>query len=227
MLAPARPSHPGTPETWGALTTCWGRQRGRVAAPSTRRRTGNVQKLQTRCPSPEALGLGSRCPLQPSGSRDRVVEELVQVSGGCNPREARPSDTNCRHCRPLSLQARDRDHPGSPPSSALRSLEPSGWPLIFRARSSESRAEKSPPSPASSQFPVPAASHSLKLRETLPVAPGPPLFLFPPALAFPSCHRHATVAPDASPPHLRRLRQRWTQETPGSPTPALLDPLFG
>lgn len=31
-----------------------------------------------------------------------------------------------------------------------------------------------------------------------------------------------TLSP--SPPHLRRLRQRWTQETPGSSTPALLDP---
>lgn len=34
----------------------------------------------------------------------------------------------------------------------------------------------------------------------------------------------ATPTPSPSPPHLRRLRQHWTQETPGSSTPALLSP---
>lgn len=34
----------------------------------------------------------------------------------------------------------------------------------------------------------------------------------------------APATRNSNPPHLRRLRQRWTQETPGSSTPALLDP---
>lgn len=40
----------------------------------------------------------------------------------------------------------------------------------------------------------------------------------------PSLTLPASATPNPSPPHLRRLRQRWTQETPGSSTPALLDP---
>lgn len=42
-----------------------------------------------------------------------------------------------------------------------------------------------------------------------------------PSLTLPAS---ATPNPSPSPPYLRRLRQRWTQETPGSSTPALLDP---
>ena len=152
------------------------------------------------------------------------------------------SSRGLRRVQPARSEAQPSELPPPPPSrasrpgpgttpgltrrSALRSGKPSAPAFSLQSPKSTRVAGRVRPLPPR-HFPVPTAPHSAELRETLPMAPGPPRSF---------AHRHSrSVAdtasrpqpPDPGPPHLRRLRQRWTQETPESPTPALLDPLFG
>lgn len=152
----------------------------------------------------------------------------------CARGQPRPWDPNCHHLRrrrrhPRSLQAR-------PPGRAASGL-------LTRARAFRIRERASPPSPFSreqrrreraeavpSRLPLRLRLASPSPGRRLPGVPGPPSTpgTAPTRTRVPSLTLSASASPNhsPSPPHLRRLRQRWTQETPGSSTPALLDPLL-
>lgn len=148
-----------------------------------------------------------------------------EEGAACARDEPRPWDPNCHLRRhPRSLQAPGRAAPG-----------------LTRARRSESRNVRtglsSPESKGAASGPSPSRPAWLHVSASaarVPDAPGKAASNGPrstPATAptrtrVPSLTLPASATPNPSPslPHLRRLRQRWTQETPGSSSPALLDP---
>lgn len=224
LAAPARPPlPPAGPRKHPRLTTCRGRGTG--GAPRTR------DAPQPRPPSPQELGLGGHRP----AARPRRKGQLGAargVPGGGSPREARPSRRDEHPRRPRGEEGvvsrpRAGGPPGLTPRSALRVVGPRPRPLradegpgSSASRGSGERVRPRPPR----HFPVPTAPHSAGLRQTLP--PGP-VGTTPGASAAGTPRSAADTARRPRPPAPLTSSgsgDAGHRKTPGSPTPALLDP---
>lgn len=220
-LPPAPPTA-GQPKA-GGLTTCWGRRRGG----SPRKAHESATTLKQSPPAGD-LGRGAPAPTAPHpGAPEKgAVEELErskQDAACARGAEPRAWDPNCRLRRhPRSLQAPGRAAPGLARARRSASKEPRR-----RAPRGGAKAPRAGPGPSPPASP-PAAPSRLPLRSRRSgkrfqwsgSTPGTaPARTRVPRLTLP-----APATRNSNPPHLRRLRQRWTQETPGSSTPALLEP---
>lgn len=181
-------------------------------------RACNYSKHGPLAPGPRPRGPMPTVPTRASREKE-AVEELVGSEEGAARAKRGPV---VRIIPPPESPGPGRGPPGRTPRPALRFLEPSPRHLPFRAQRLRQPWEESPPSPVS-LLPRPDRPALRGALENAPNGPG--------TTPGPSPNRHprsvADTASRPSPSHLKRLRRRWTQETPGSPTPALFNPLFG
>lgn len=215
-LLPAPPSrrdprHPGCDNVLGAGG---GGQRLHVHETEL----GACRSPPNALPLPRGLGLGGPMPTAPvrEPGEKRAVEEPVGSEEGAARAKRGPAVRFAAAALGVS-RAGAGAAASLTPLCALRFVEPSHG--LVPSKPKDLASPKVSPRPLR-HLPVPTAPRPAQLRETLPMAPGPPGF-------FPDRHPHSvadTARASQLPAHLRRFRRRWTQETPGSPTPALVDP---
>lgn len=224
-LAPAPPT--GRHPKHRGFDNVLGASGGRLAAPGPRKRNWGLQLLKQ---GPLAPGARPRGPkptalIRHLGEKG-AVEELVGSEGA-----TRAKRGPAARIAATAVLSAFSPGPGATPGlisrSAVRFVEPSprffsleprlreprGEPTLSRRASSSSRLLLTPRSSGrSSQWsrdhPRSLLHGHLRFVADTDSRPQPP-------------------TPNPSPPHLRRLRQRWTRETLGSSTPALFKPLFG
>lgn len=212
-----------------------GRRRG-PSAPGTR---WSRHQLPSR-PRPPG-GPRPRAPL-PAPSREPGSKGGRQLRSSCaqgRTRAARGEEAAARAWGP-ELPPPPPPPPSSKPpgpgAEPLRGSPAPGAPLAplpgtstpGSPSGSSASASGPPPSPPAARPTAPSRlpPRSRRSGQRLPMVRVHPRHRSPPhrRTRVPGLTPPAPATPCSGPPHLGRLRQRWTQETPGSSTPALLDP---
>lgn len=154
--------------------------------------------------------------MRSSSAPTRTQPARAELSRGPGTRTA-VSAAILEASRPRAESLRGSPAPGAPLPKNLGSGLPAGGAKAPRAGPWPSPPASPPAAP--SRLP-PRSRRSGKRFQWSGSTPGTaPARTRVPRLTLP-----APATRNSNPPYLRRLRQRWTQETPGSSTPALLDP---